>query len=589
MTEEFDIIIKNATIVDGVHDVFRGSIGIVGERIKKVGDFSGDSVKLIEATGLIAMPGFVDSHSHADNNFPWYPNCQSAIMQGCTTVVAGQCGGSPAPLEEYIRVPMSLSDELYDLMPFVYHSPSPLVSLETINELNNEKYGWTIDWRTMEEYFNFIRNLGISMNYAPLVGHGTVRYKVMGEDYKRHATDEEIAQMKTLIRQAMDSGCIGMSVGLDYDPDVFADGSEIDACVSVLKEYNGIYAPHWRRTGRRRNIGRGAGYAEPQEGIVEVVETCKKTGVKMNMAHIAPGWHSIPPMTPHIGKIVGEATLVPLDEAIAEGHDITFDCIPWECWEPLPYLCSVHFTQFLRLQGSREKLAEWLKVEEFRKKCWDEIESGKLFQRVVINPCLNAAHWAENLYITKHDNKEYDGILLSEAAEKRGKDPWETLCDLIVEDPDSRGSHKDYRGIEEQMKVFFKHPRCTVGLDVSVCDEKWERRHPPYSIPLPDTYSGYTKFLIRYVRNSNFISLEEAVQKCATLPAKFHNIKDRGMLTPGSYADIAILDFEKLKIVGIPEESRNYPEGTSYVIVNGNVVVDRGKHTGARPGQILAK
>jgi len=484
---------------------------------------------------------------------------------------------------------MGLSDELFDLMPFVYHRPSPLVSLETINELNKEKYGWTIDWRTMEEYFEFIRRLGISMNYAPLVGHGTVRYKVMGEDYKRHATDEEVAQMKTLIRQAMDEGCIGMSVGLDYDPDVFADGSEIDACVSVLKEYNGIYAPHWRRTGRRRNIGRGAGYAEPQEGIVEVVETCKKTGVKMNIAHIAPGWHSIPSMTPHIGKVVSEATLIPLDEAIAEGHDITFDCIPWECWEPLPYLCSVHFTQFLRLQGSREKLAEWLKVEEFRKKCWDEIESGKLFQRVVINPCLNAAHWAENLYITKHDNKEYDGILLSEVAEKMGKAPWETLCDLIVEDPDSRGSHKDYRGIEEQMKVFFKHPRCTVGLDVSVCDEKWERGHPPYSIPLPDTYSGYTKFLIRYVRDSNFISLEEAVQKCATLPAKFHNIKDRGMLTPGSYADIAILDFEKLKIVGIPEESRNYPEGTSYVIVNGNVVVDSGKHTGARPGRILAK
>jgi N-acyl-D-amino-acid deacylase len=98
MTEEFDIIIKNATIVDGVHDAFRGSIGIAGERINKIGDFSGDAVRLIDATGFIAMPGFVDSHSHADNNFPWYPDCQSAIMQGCTTVVAGQCGGSPGPI-----------------------------------------------------------------------------------------------------------------------------------------------------------------------------------------------------------------------------------------------------------------------------------------------------------------------------------------------------------------------------------------------------------------------------------------------------------------------------------------------------------
>ncbi len=589
MVEEFDVLIENAKIVGGIKAAYTGSIGIGGGSIAAIGKVSGDAARVIDASGLIAMPGFVDSHSHADGSFPWYPDSQSAVLQGCTTVVAGQCGGSPAPIREYMRAPGVLTDELFEKTPYLYHRPNSLMTLEAVNEMLEEKYGWGISWRTMAEYFEFIEGKGISINYAPLVGHGTVRYAVMGEDYKRHSTEEELEEMKALIRQAMEEGCIGLSAGLDYDPDVFADKAEMDACVSVLKGYDGIYAPHWRRTGRRRNVKAGTGYAEPLDGILEVLDTCRKTGVRMNIAHLAPGWHTIPPMTPGIGDAIGEATVKPIDDAISEGLKVSFDCIPWECWEPLPYLCSVHFTQWLRLLGSKEKLAEWLKVDEFRKKSWDEIESGKLFQRVVINPCLNAAHWAENLYITKHDNGDYEDKLLSEAAEIMGKDPWEALCDLIVEDPDSRGAHKDYRGPEEQMKVFFKHPVGTVGLDVSVCDDMWERRTPPYSIPLPDTYSGYPKFLMRYVRDGNLFTLEETVQKCATLPARFHKLERRGVLSVGAHADVVLLDLPGMKILGKPQESRQYPEGFLYVLVNGTIVVDGGKHVGTRPGQILKR
>jgi len=588
MAEEFVILIKDAKIVDGVNAAFTGSIGVKGALIAAVGDVSGDAETTIDADGLVAMPGFVDSHSHADWSFPWYPRCESAVTQGCTTVVAGQCGGSPGPLGEYIRPPRVLVDEVYERSPYLYHPPSPLLPIGTVNDLLREKYGWAIDWRSMGEYFEFIGGKGISVNYAPLVGHGTIRYNVMGEDYKRPSTEEELERMRALVRQAMEEGCIGMSAGLDYDPDVFAEKPEIDGCVSVLKEYGGIYAPHWRRTGRRRDIKAGTGYAEPQRGLEEVLETCRKTGVRLNIAHIAPGYHTIPPMTPTIGRAVGEATLAPIDEALGDGLEVSFDVIPWECWEPLPYLCSVHFTQWLRLLGSRERLAEWLGVEEFRKRAWEEIESGKLFQRVVINPCLNA-HWAENLKVLKHENGEYEDKTLAEVAERLERDPWDALCDLIVEDPDSRGAHTDYRGIEEQMKVFFEHRVGTVGLDVSVIDGKWQQRNPPYSIPLPDTYSGYTKFLIRYVRDGNLLSLEEAVQKCATLPARFHKIEDRGVIRAGAYADIVLIDFPKLKIVGKPEESNEYPEGVRHVFVNGAAVVEEGRHTGARPGRALTR
>jgi N-acyl-D-aspartate/D-glutamate deacylase len=587
MVEEFDVLIENATLVDGEKKRYKGSIGIKGECVSATGKISGDAEKVIDAEGLIATPGFIDSHSHADWNFPWYPDCESAVMQGCTTVVAGMCGGSPGPLNEFLSPPGVLFDEIYYRNPYLYR-PLHVLSIDYINELLEEKYGWKIDWRTMGEYFKFIEGKGISINYAPFVGHGTIRYTVMGEDYKRESSKTELECMKELIYKSMEEGCLGLTTGLDYDPSVFASRSEIDECVAVIKEFGGIYHPHWRRTGRREDVKMGAKLEEPINGIIEVIDTARETGVQLHIAHLAPGYHTIPPTSPSIGEAIAKETLAPIDDAIKEGLEVSFDLIPWPCWEPFPYLCSQHFAQWLRLLGSREELAEWLRIKEFREKAWGEIESGKLYQRTVINPCLNP-HWAENFKIVEHKNGEYKGRTLAQVADKLEKDPWNTLCDLIVEDPDSKGAHTDYRGIEEQMKVFMKHRLCATGLDVSVVDDKWEHKAPPYSIQLPDTYSGYTKFLIRYVVESNFLTLEEAVYKCATLPAKIYRLKDRGVIKPGGYADITLIDLPNLKIVGAPEISNHYPTGIPYVLVNGKIVVEKGKHTGARTGKILKR
>ena len=214
LSTEYDLLIVNAKIVDGVNKAFDGSMGVKGDRVIDVGDLKGDAVKTIDASGLIAMPGFIDPHSHADMGFAWYPNCESGVMQGCTTVVAGQCGGSPAPLREYTRPPGVIADELFEKNPYLYHRPS-LIKLDDVNQYLSEQYGWTIDYRTMAEYFDLITGKGISMNYVPLLGHGTVRIAVMGEDYKRTSTPTELAEMKELIHQGMQEGCHGMTAGLD--------------------------------------------------------------------------------------------------------------------------------------------------------------------------------------------------------------------------------------------------------------------------------------------------------------------------------------------------------------------------------------
>jgi N-acyl-D-amino-acid deacylase len=138
------------------------------------------------------------------------------------------------------------------------------------------------------------------------------------------------------------------------------------------------------------------------------------------------------------------------------------------------------------------------------------------------------------------------------------------------------------------MREFFKHPVGTVGLDVGISDNKdIQNKTPPYATPLPDQFSGYTKFFMRYVRDSDFLTIEEAVHKCSTIPAKTFRVKDRGVLLPGAYADIVIMDLDNLGILGKPEISTEYPTGIPYVIVNGKIVVENGSHTGERPGFVL--
>ena len=197
---EYDYLIKNAKIVEGTgKKQYIGNLGVKGDKVIATGSVKGDAVKDIDAKGLTALPGFIDAHSHADWALLWYPETQSHVMQGITTFVGGQCGGSPAPLGEHIRLPWLLMDHLMEYEPFKYYPAQPWHHIDKVNEWMEEQYGWILDWKTMGEFFKQIEKTKISINYAPLLGHGTVRTKVMGLDYKRHSTQEERNQMQELI------------------------------------------------------------------------------------------------------------------------------------------------------------------------------------------------------------------------------------------------------------------------------------------------------------------------------------------------------------------------------------------------------
>lgn len=593
--EEFDFIIKNVTVVEGIgKDQYKGDIGIKDDKIKEIGKIKNDSKQIIDTKGLIALPGFIDAHSHFDQTLLWYPECKNGLMQGITTFIGGQCGFSMAPIGDYSSIPIMLSDHLSTLDPYKYHPSKRLYPLHQINLWMKEMYGWTIDWETMGGFFNRVENKGISINYAPLVGHATIRHNVMGLDYERNSSKEEMVKMQQLIEEAMKEGCIGMSSGLDYDPDVFASMDEMIDGVKVLKKYNGIYCPHWRKTGRRDNIAAGHRPSEPIKGIMESIDVHKKTGVRLHFAHLRSGWNIYPTPPEELEKANITITIDTITRETKEELDITWDIIPIMSLGGFtwlgPYLASL-LEPWLRTLGSRERLGKWLKSKDLRNEIKEVLHKGTWGWVIYCNPNFNP-YWAETIHIIKSKSLGLDGKTLAEIATDRKVDPLETMFDIISEDPntlmfpDTSGNRAWERN---SSTLFYRSPAGCIGLDEWALDEKYQSPNPPYTRVGTNAYSAYPMFFIKYVRDKQIFTLDEAVQKTARTAARVHNLAGRGVLQEGSYADIVLMDLKNLKVIGDAVEPRRYPRGIEYVFVNGVLVVEKSKYTGEKPGKILKR
>jgi N-acyl-D-aspartate/D-glutamate deacylase len=593
--DEFDVIIQNVNIVEGTgKSPYRGNIGIREDKIHELGNFLGDSKKVINGENLTALPGFIDAHSHADWNLLWFPNCESYVLQGVTMFIGGQCGGSMAPINEYYKMPPMLGDHFFDIKPYKYYPEKELFTIEEINEWMNSIFGWEIKWRTMNGFFEEVEKTGISMNYAPLVGHGTIRNCVMGMDYKRNSTKSEQEEMHEYIRQAIEDGCIGMSTGLDYDPDVFASHEEIIESVRVLNDYDVIYSPHWRRTGRRRDVKVGHIPNEKITALMDCVKVHKETGVRLHFAHLLPGWDVYPPGFEDMERDNLKNTIKMITSDAKTDLDITWNTILFTIrggFAVMPYLCSL-LEPWLRELGGPEKLGEWLNVEEIREEINEAILSGKWYIRENTNPAVNP-RWSENVFVVKSRSSNLDGKSIRQIAEERDHDPWETYLDIISEDPYTRGvtggSGNSTGGRQSYYNEHYLNPRGVLSLDTLVYNKEYQGKNPPYKIPGINTFSAYPLFFIQFVMDEKIFTLDEAVQRTSAKTAMIHNLEGRGIIDEGSFADIVLMDLENLEVIGNEYEPRKYPKGIEYVIVNGKIVVERGKHLGTRPGKVIRR
>jgi len=527
----FDVIVKNGKVVDGTGNPwFKADLGIKDGRIVKVGHL--DSVKaegIIDAKGLAVCPGFIDAHSHSDMTIPFGPKVESAVRQGVTTIVTGNCGMSLAPVNPAKE----------NLLTRYLHS---------IFSLPPGGMRGKVEWRTFGEYLKKMEEKGIASNVAPLVGHGTVKIAVMGfED--RPPTVEELEEMKALIAEAMRSGAMGMSTGLIYAPGAYSKTDEIIELAKVVARYGGVYASHIRNEG-----------AALIQAMEEAIEIGERAQVPVEIAHHKASGKAF------WGKTVESLRL--MEEARARGVDITCDQYPYEAGMTSLVMLLPPWAH----EGGMDKLLGRLRNSEDREKMRKDLE--------------NMVYGWEDIYVSHVEterNKPLEGKNLVEIAKARGKDEFTALCNLLLEE-NGVASMVVFSMDEGDIRRVMKHHLQMVGSD------SWAVAS--YGIlgagkPHPRFYGTFPRILGKYVREERAFTLEEAVRKMTSFPAQRFGLRDRGLVREGFWADLVVFDPESVRDRATYQAPHQYPEGIEYVIVNGKIVVEKGEHTGVLAGKVL--
>jgi len=535
----YDLIIRGGKVVDGAGNPwYRGDVAVADGRIAAVGRLDADADRVIDASDLVVAPGFVDAHSHSDSNTLIYPQMESTVMQGITTVVAGQCGSSIAPVNPDLRE--VLEREAAAWLP--------------------EGVEFKITWTTFDEYLREEEKSGLGANIAHLVGHGAVRVAGMGFD-ARDPTDEELERMRGLVAEAMEAGAFGLSTGLIYPPGVYARTEEIIELAKVVARYGGIYDSHIR--GEGRNL---------LKALEEAITIGEKAGLPVEISHHKASNREV------WGKSV--ETLRMMDEARGRGVDITCDQYPYRAGATSLVTLLPPWVH----AGGTERLLERLRDPELRKRIRREIEEG-------VPGWENFAGdlgW-KNIYVTSvktEANKPVEGKNLSEIREMRGDpDEFTSLYKLLLEEEGAAGMII-FSMNEDDVRRIMRSPLHMVGTDASSCAPTGITSHGK---PHPRHYGTYPRILGRYVREYGILRLEEAIRKMTSLPAQRFGLLDRGLLRPGMRADIAVFNPDTIIDKATYQDPHLFPEGIEYVIVNGVITVDTGKYTGALAGKTLRK
>jgi len=544
------MLIKDGFVVDGTGSTwYRADVGIDDGKITEVCrnlPMSGAD-RVIDAKGLVVCPGFFDMHCHAEVSYfckesgPIGPRCNGTIQQGVTTHFNGQCGLS-------------------------WSGPLRGASLERVKSRARDlDLSVEVDWKNLGEYMDKLEKFGgVSVNSAYMVGFGTVRMSVIGHE-RGPPTKDEMEEMKASVAEAMEAGAFGLSTGLEYPPQNFAETDEVVELAKVAAMYGGIHQAHVRRHGHLSDPRSGRAFLSPVrdtmfEAVRECIEIGERAGIPTVWSHAkaASGW-----------KIKGQAEklLREVDNARRRGVDITID--HWaDVWKGTPP--SQVFPLWL-YEGGNEKMRERLKDPETRsniKSIVKENLCGMSPTQDFLNGIIGS--------VMLEKNKDLVGKTLLEAAEMRGKEPEELFLDMAEEGdmPVPVGRCQS----DEDLLAMLRHPAALFGTD----SVRPSMLSGPAAIAAGGWYKLYPRVLREYVREMRVITLEETIRKMTSASATRLGIMDRGLIRPGMCADIVVFD-----PINVRERDGAYPEGIPYVLVNGIVTVNKGEHTGARAGKIL--
>lgn len=539
----FDTVIQNGNIIDGAgNSYYRGDIGISDGRIAGIGLFkNAQATEIIDATGLVVCPGFIDVHSHSDAAIYFDNTLSSTIHQGITTSLVGNCGDNLAPLPPETR---------QDYLKLYGVFAPPGLSFEAV------------PWKTFGEYLDYMDQHACVANTAHLLGFGTVRVAGGAGFEDRPPTNGEIKRMQTFVAEAMQAGAFGMSTGLIYAPQAYARTAEIISLARVVAEYNGLYCSHIRGEG-----------ATVVDAVKEVIDITEQSGCRGG--HIA---HHKVAGRAYWGK--SRETLQLMEDANARDVSITCDQYPY----------NRGMTSLITLlppwvhAGGLESLMARLKDPACRVRITEDIQQG----------IPGWENWVkdagfESIYIASVKTEKWrdmEGQSIAEITRLRKKtDEWETLFDLLVDESGEVTMTielMDEADIRRIMTARFT----MIGTDAWGINPSGVLGHGK---PHPRYYGTYPRILGKYVRQERVLSLESAVRKMTSFPAQRLGLTDRGLLKAGMWADMVIFDAEHVIDKATYLDPHQFPEGIIHVLVNGHAVVKDRQQTDALPGKVLRR
>ena len=513
-------------------------MGIRGGRIAAItrpGELDSERAeRVVDAAGRIVAPGFIDIHTHSDVTLLEDPGAESKVHQGVTTDVPGNCSYSPFPIGAGGFEPMR-----------AIFGP----------ELANDERPWT--WTDLDGWARAHEDSGISMNLAPLVGHAALRVAVGATD-ERPLTPVQLDGMRRLAAESVEQGAFGMSTGLTLTPGSYSTTEEVIALASAVAPYrDAFYATH-ARVWAGNHIG----------AVEEAARIGREGGLPVQYSHIAI-----------IDKrAFGEPgdMLAVIERANADGVDMTADVYP--------YIAAG--------TGLMQFMPEWSQaggVDAMVARLRDPVTRARV-RASAAEGWFRGMPWDwESMQLSdigSDANRGLIGRTIAEAAVIRGEDPLDTFLNLIDEE-NNAAAVVVFNRREPDMRTFLRDGSVMVGSDGTAISPTGVHGAP--SQPHPRYYGTFPRILGRYVRDEPVLTLESAIHKMTGMPGRRLGLRDRGMLADGAAADVVVFDPATIIDQATFQTPHRFPLGIDAVFVNGELVVDRGRHTGARPGQILRR
>jgi len=538
-TGPFDVLIIDGRVLDGTGNPwFRADVGIRGGRIVAVGQLRGARAdRVVDAKGLYVAPGFIDEHSHADDgsaevgeatirtDSPERKAAPNLVAQGITTVVVNQDGRSPWPIR---------------------------------------------DQRALLE------RQGVGPNVMLMVGHGTVRRMVMGDDFQRPATPDEVQRMRALVRQGMEEGAVGLSAGLEYVPGRWSTTDEVAALAKEIVPWDGVYISHERSEGADPMwywpSQDEPGPATLMDAVMETIEIGRVSGAKVVASHIkakgAHYWGASAVAIQLIQRARDEGVRVWADEYPypTSGTDGNTVLIPgWALADP----------------AARSRRDARPPAEMLRERLADTLLAAKIRQD--IRHEIRRRGGADRVVVFDYPDSSLVGRNLQEIADARDLDPVEAAIRLQLEgDPNRRGGGR-MRGFsmsETDVEAYAGQPWVATVTDGGIAVPEDGPVHPRY-------YGTFPRKIRHYAMEAGALSLEDAVRSSTALPAQITGLRDRGQIREGFWADVVVFDLDRIADRSTFFEPHQYPDGIEHVLVNGAFVVENGKVLYTTPGRVI--